>query len=62
MKEAIFLLEERGLRQKTFVIIGGGVTTEFARKQIGADAQTMDPTVAMRLCRQHIETLSAGSQ
>ena len=62
MKEAIALLEKKGLRQKTFVIIGGGVTTEFARKQIGADAQTMDPTVAMRLCSRHIETLSAGSQ
>jgi methanogenic corrinoid protein MtbC1 len=62
MKEAISLLEEKKLRQKTFVIIGGGVTTEFARKQIGADAQTMDPIVAMRLCRQHIEKLSAGSQ
>ncbi len=62
MKEAISLLEEKGLRQKTFVIIGGGVITEFARKQIGADAQTMDPTVAMRLCSRHIERLSAGSQ
>ena len=60
MKEAISLLEEKGLRQKTFVIIGGGVTTEFARQQIGADAQTMDPTVAMRLCSQHIRRLSAG--
>jgi methanogenic corrinoid protein MtbC1 len=60
MKEAISLLEEKGLREKTFVIIGGGVTTEFARKQIGADAQTMDPTVAMRLCSQHIEKLAAG--
>ena len=62
MKEAISLLVEKGLRQQTFVIIGGGVTTEFARKQIGADAQTMDPTVAMRLCSQHIEKLAAGSQ
>jgi methanogenic corrinoid protein MtbC1 len=61
MKEAISLLVEKGLRQKTFVIIGGGVTTEFARKQIGADAQTMDPTVAMRLCSRHIEKLSVGS-
>jgi methanogenic corrinoid protein MtbC1 len=60
MKEAIYLLEEKGLRQKTFVIIGGGVTTEFARKQIGADAQTMDPNVAIRLCSQHIEKLSVS--
>jgi 5-methyltetrahydrofolate--homocysteine methyltransferase len=60
MKEAISLLEQKGLRERTFVIIGGGVTTEFARKQIGADAQTLDPTVAMRLCSQHIKKLSAS--
>jgi len=60
MKEAISLLEKNGLRQKTFVIIGGGVTTEFARKQIGADAQTLDPTVAIRLCSQHIIKLSTS--
>ncbi len=60
MKESISLLEQKGLREKTFVIIGGGVTTEFARKQIGADAQTLDPTVAMRLCSQHINKLSAS--
>jgi len=41
MKEAISLLEEKGLRENTFVIIGGGVTTNFARKELGADAQTI---------------------
>lgn len=56
MKQAISLLEQKGLREKTFVIIGGGVTTEFARKQIGADAQTLDPTLAMRLCSRHIRS------
>ncbi|MGD2271424.1 MAG: cobalamin-dependent protein [Desulfobacterales bacterium] len=60
MKEVIFLLKKRRLREKTFVIIGGGVTTEFARKQIGADAQTLDPTVAMRLCRRHIRKSGAA--
>ena len=55
MKEAIALLEDSGLRDKTFVIIGGGVTTEFSRKEIGADAQTLDPTKAVRLCSQYIE-------
>jgi methylmalonyl-CoA mutase cobalamin-binding domain/chain len=51
MREVITLLEQKGLRQKTFVIIGGGVTTEFARKQVGADAQTLDPIEAVELCR-----------
>ena len=55
MKEAIALLENNGLRDKTFVIIGGGVTTEFSRKEIGADAQTLDPTKAVRLCSRYIE-------
>ena len=55
MREAISLLVERGLREKTFVIIGGGVTTEFARNEVGADAQTLDPTVAMRLCSRYIQ-------
>ena len=55
MREAISLLVEAGLRKKTFVIIGGGVTTELARKEVGADAQTLDPTEAIRLCRQYIQ-------
>jgi len=54
MKEVISLLKEKGLRERTFVIIGGGVTTEFARKEVGADAQTMDPTEAIRLCKAFI--------
>jgi methanogenic corrinoid protein MtbC1 len=57
MKEAISLLEEKGLRKDTFVIIGGGVTTEFARKEMGADAQTLDPTEAIRLCREYVKNL-----
>jgi len=57
MKEAISLLEEKGLRKDTFVIIGGGVTTEFARKEMGADAQTLDPTEAIRLCRENAKNL-----
>jgi methanogenic corrinoid protein MtbC1 len=54
MKEAITLLKEKGLRDKTFVIIGGGVTTDFSRKEVGADAQTLDPAEAIRLCTEYI--------
>jgi methanogenic corrinoid protein MtbC1 len=53
MKEAISLLEKKGMRDNTFVLIGGGVTTDFARKEIGADAQTLDPTEAIRLCEEY---------
>ncbi|NVM26751.1 MAG: cobalamin B12-binding domain-containing protein, partial [Desulfobacterales bacterium] len=58
MRETISLLEEKGLRKNTFVIIGGGVTTEFARKEVGADAQTLDPTEGIRLCSQYIQEKS----
>ena len=52
MKAAVALLEEKQLRDKTFVIIGGGVTSELARREIGADAQTLNPAEAIRLCRE----------
>lgn len=57
MKEIISLLKEKGLRERIFVIIGGGVTTEFARKELGADAQTLDPTEAIKLCREYMKKL-----
>lgn len=50
MKEAIGMLREKGIRERTFVIIGGGVTSQLARTEVGADAQTLDPTEAIRLC------------
>jgi dimethylamine corrinoid protein len=59
MAEVISLLKEKGLRERTFVIIGGGVTTEFARKEVGADAQTLDPTEAIRLCREYTKSLQS---
>ncbi|MGD8227223.1 MAG: cobalamin-dependent protein [Desulfobacteraceae bacterium] len=59
MKEVISLLEEKGLRERTFVIIGGGVTTEFARKEVGADAQTLDPTEAIHLCREYMKKIQS---
>jgi len=54
MKEIIQRLKEQGLREKIFVIIGGAVTSEFVRKEVGADAQTLDPTEAIRLCRNYL--------
>jgi 5-methyltetrahydrofolate--homocysteine methyltransferase len=51
MKEIISMLKEEGLREKTYVIIGGAVTSEFVQKEVRADAQTLDPTEAIRLCR-----------
>ena len=56
MKETMKRLKEQGLREKIFVIIGGAVTSEFVRKEVGADAQTLDPTQAVRLCRNYLRT------
>lgn len=52
MKKIISLLEENRLRASTFVIIGGGVTNELARREIGADAQTLNPAEAIKLCKE----------
>lgn len=54
MREVNSLLKEKGLRDRTFVIIGGAVTTELARKEVGADAQTVDPTEGVRLCKRYL--------
>jgi len=62
MRETISLLVEQGLRKNTFVIIGGGVTTEFARKEVGADVQTFDPTEAIKLCREYIKKMQGVTE
>jgi len=54
MRETIVLLEQNGLRDQTFVIIGGGVVTELVRQEVGADAWTMDPPEGVRLCLEYI--------
>lgn len=54
MRETISLLDQKGLREKTFVIIGGGVITELVRQDVGADAWTLDPPAAIRICLAHI--------
>jgi len=55
MKETVSLLVNEGLRKDTFVIMGGGVTTSLVREQVEADAQTLDPTEGIRLCKQFIQ-------
>jgi len=54
MRETIALLEQNGLRDKTFVIIGGGVVTELVRQDVCADAWTMDPPEGVRRCLDYI--------
>ena len=59
MKQVISLLEEKGLRKNTFVIIGGGVTTDFTRTNIGADAQTLDPIEAISMCTEYLKGIGS---
>jgi methylmalonyl-CoA mutase cobalamin-binding domain/chain len=51
MKRTVELLEERGLRDGRYVIIGGGPTTAAVRDYVGADAWSLDPKVGVNLCR-----------
>lgn len=50
MKEVVKGLEDAGLRSKVKIIIGGGATGEEARRFIGADVQTLDAAMGVRLC------------
>ena len=54
MRETIAMLDQYGLRDKIFVIIGGGVVTELVCREMGADAWTMDPPEGVRLCLDYI--------
>lgn len=42
VKDLVVLLEKHGLRQKTFVILGGGATEPSLIQKMGIDAQTRD--------------------
>ena len=46
MKEVIIALEEKGLRDKVKVMIGGAPVTENFANEIGADKYTMDAATA----------------
>jgi len=55
MKEVIGLLKAQEIRNRVFVLIGGAVTTDLVRREIGADAQSLDPYAGIRLCREFLE-------
>jgi len=50
------LLEEEGLRKRTFVIIGGGVTEKSLIDKLSVDAQTRDAFEGISLIRNYIRT------
>ncbi len=54
-RDVINVLNEMGLRNNFFVVIGGGpVTPEFARK-VGADGWASNAVMAARVCEQLLE-------
>jgi methanogenic corrinoid protein MtbC1 len=59
IKEIMRQLDEEGLRDKTFVIIGGAVTNDLAKETMGADAQTKDPMEGAKMCREFVQSLAA---
>ena len=54
MKEVIDLLEERGLRDKYVVMVGGAPVNENFAKQIGADYYTADAATAAEVAKEVI--------
>jgi methanogenic corrinoid protein MtbC1 len=59
MKEVIEIVKEQGLRDRTFVIIGGAVTTDLACRETGADARGADAVAAVNVCREYLTKLGA---
>jgi len=55
MKQTADLLAEAGLREKSKLMIGGGVTTDLVRKYVGADFQTTDAMDGVNYCLRQIE-------
>ncbi|MHB9099162.1 MAG: cobalamin B12-binding domain-containing protein [Syntrophales bacterium] len=58
MVEVVKTLEDAGMRNQLKIIIGGGATGEEARRYVGADAQTLDASKGVRICRDFMQELS----
>lgn len=62
MEHVIKTLEEKGLRDKVYIIIGGAATTrEFAEK-IGADVWSRDAVEAVKLVNRLAEEMKKGGR
>lgn len=56
MKEVIDLMEERGVRNKYTVMIGGAPVTDDFAKEIGADYYTADATSAAEVAKEVVSS------
>jgi methanogenic corrinoid protein MtbC1 len=55
MQSVVTLLEKGGLRQQTYVIIGGGATEASLVEKLGVDAQTWDAYTGVKCIRAFVE-------
>ena len=55
MKKVVDLLNERNLRERRYVIIGGGPTTSRVRDFVGADTWSLDPNMGVNMCLDFVE-------
>lgn len=51
IREVLRTLQERGLRDRVRVVLGGGVTTKEMADRLGADAQTQDAYEGLKIVR-----------
>ena len=59
MKEVMRLLEERGLRRRVRVLIGGGVTTRQMVQKLGVDGQTLDAYEGVKIIQSLLTKVEA---
>jgi dimethylamine corrinoid protein len=61
MQEVIRLLEEKGMRSRIQVIIGGGVTTKDMVERLKVDAQTHDAYEGLRIVQSFMDERKEGA-
>jgi methanogenic corrinoid protein MtbC1 len=55
IREIVALLKREGIRQHTFVILGGGATEKSLVNKLGVDAQTRDAYEGIQLVRANLQ-------
>lgn len=61
IREILALLEGEGIRERTFVILGGGATDESLVEKLGVDAQTRDAYDGINKVRAHLKGRGKGA-
>jgi len=61
IREIVLQLESKGLRQKTFIIVGGAATTKGMVNKLGINAQTWDAYEGLRIIQSLIRDTEDAS-